>query len=348
MEHIGQRSIQSVMRMSTQSNLSSFHSAGIASVSKRSPSIQEILDYPKKMSSSMTFRFIRGTTRHQALSCRPMIVQISMIKLIKKITRSTNCYSEETSSDLWIVLSQTDIAQQASRNSSATMDSETIDVSVDYVSIVANGTSMSTIASTISNVFSSNEIANIMYIPEPICIIRLRKSRKSKLSLWNISHMLRRMMIGKKTGVESLTLFESIDGVISAYAEGSDIEAICTLPNIDFTSIVSNDIRDIEKTYGIDAARLSIFSQLNSFHSDENACILLANVLTRSGTVRGFTKYSSEFTDPKSPLFLGFLTSSYVERSKKDIIDSVVKHSVDEMISPYSSQVMGRLVNKKQ
>lgn len=328
MEHIGQRSIQSVMRMSTQSNLSSFHSAGIASVSKRSPSIQEILDYPKKMSSSMTFKFIHGTDRHQVLSCRPMLVQISMTKLIKKITRSTNCYS----ADLWITLSQNKI------------DSGTIDVLIDYVSIVANGISMSTIASTISDVFSSSEIASVMYIPEPVCVIRLGKAQKSQLSLWNISHILRRMMIGKKTGIESLVLFESIDGTISAYTEGSDIEAICALPNIDFTSVVSNDVRDIEKTCGIDAARSSIFSQLNSFHPDENACILLANILTRSGTVRGFTKYSSEFTDPKSPLFLGFLTSSYIERSKKDIVDSVVKHSLDEMISPYSSQVMGRVI----
>lgn len=113
---------------------------------------------------------------------------------------------------------------------------------------------------------------------------------------------------------------------------------------IDVNGILSNDVAQVLKTYGVEAARNTIVNEINNVFSTYAISVsfrhldLIADMMTRQGTYLAFNRQGME-TSTSSLMKMsyettcGFLT--------KAVLDS----DVEELKSPSSRIVMGKLSN---
>jgi hypothetical protein len=220
-----------------------------------------------------------------------------------------------------------------------------IDIHLSYTLLTMNGISTSMIAHTLHESVIMRDVRNIMYIGEPICVVRIVKRHNSERTLRSIHWTILNTYIGTKTNITSIRFMMTDNDNVSAVTHGSDINAVARTPNVNIGTITTNSISDIETTFGIDAARVEIYRQLSTLHTDHKSCLIIANTMSRSGMIRGFTKHESEFTDANSPLFLGIFTSMYIERPKNDIRSAIVSEAYDDISCPYSRSMIGEILH---
>lgn len=143
-------------------------------------------------------------------------------------------------------------------------------------------------------------------------------------------------LIDDTMGIEGITSCDiNSDTLLTT---GSSLHEVCTHKYVDATTLTSNDIYDVERTFGLEAAREIIYSEVYSKCGNKKSSGFIADFMTCKGYVSAFKKDNPMLKDK------GFLASIAFERPKKDIKDILdTGESIDVTTSVYSQLVTGSL-----
>jgi hypothetical protein len=113
---------------------------------------------------------------------------------------------------------------------------------------------------------------------------------------------------------------------------GSNMVEMMKMKNIDRVNVISNNIEQVEKTLGIEAARKVILEELGERP-------IIADFMTHSGKVYPFSKNNPNLMDK------GILTSMTFERFKRDMERLYREPGIDNLNSIYSQSMVGLVPN---
>lgn len=118
---------------------------------------------------------------------------------------------------------------------------------------------------------------------------------------------------------------------------GSNLHEVCIHKNVDPSETTSSDVYDVERTFGLEAARKVIYDEVIACGCDKDAAAFVADFMTCKGYVSPFQKDNPMLADK------GFLPSIAFERPKKDLKQALEQRRVDIDSSVYSQFILGRL-----
>ncbi|KAK9759434.1 Rpoa2p [Basidiobolus ranarum] len=326
---IGILSAQEVMRVATQSNLSSFHAIGLESGSESSstslkmfsgnevrmlhPGIKEIMDLPltQKMSSMIISNASDDVFNKDIMEITFKSLVLGMTNSFLDIKDDDSWYDIGISLDLF-----PDVAKL--KNSDTR-----IRFYLDTQKLYAIGVrSLDVFGDTL---FSNHDVT---YSPFFMGIIDVYHGDKD--GLIDCLQALDKRAFGIP-GIRHLG--RNQNGEIITH--GSNIKEVSRLKNIKIKDIYSNNIRDVERCLGVEAARNVIRQELSRMYDrDPLHPTLIADFMTWHGKITPFTKNNLHLTNR------GFLSSMAFEKAKKDVRLSTRNKLVDKGDSVYSSIII--------
>lgn len=300
---IGLKAIQFLMHGATQSNLSSFHSAGTSYMSI-SPTVQQLLDVSK----------------HPI--CRTILYYNSDTLLpIWKLMRSS----------LWSFVKSIDIIDDFEEDDWYEVGREMELIRIVYEEdtavfrIVFDYERLRNMDLHLSDIATFFDGYVLAISPNIIGIIDIHTDDVS--SIINILSILRSVKLG----------IEDICSVKENICEGSNLKDLYQLPEIDSKRTISNHIYDVYHTLGIEAARDILLEELernmegNTFYAS-----IIADFMTREGYLNSFVK-GKMFDQEK-----GILLSMALERPSNDIQKMAYGPIRDNLNNSYSRLMIGK------
>jgi hypothetical protein len=303
---IGLKAVQSIMQKAVQSNLSFFHKAGIMSsnIASLSPSVQQLLDVSRSPTCKMTLHTNAHVESKQLLYL-PVIHLISSFVVSRPSTI-------ESWYELGMSMKLYDYYIDQYRYQ--------LDINLNVKEMIKRNIFISEIISYIGEM----EDIDIAYSPNIVGIIRVYHNEHSVMS--SIVKSLERSFFGIK---EIKNVVHDDSTIIT---EGSNIDDILKHPNIDINRSFTNHILQMEQRFGLEAARDVLYEELMK-HTEHKYAALIADVMTRTGKVKPFTK---EYAKSKGPLIsIGY------EESSIDLRQMHTNKVKDDLQNSYSRMTVG-------
>ena len=292
-EPIGIRAVQSILMSATQMNLSHFHTAGMDTAGAASnvmPSAAEAMDsvYTKK-NTSMRFETsadIRNIRRH--------IVGANLGSFVITIGSSFTVFPDRE--NIWY------------EALGVPMHSDVLRFYIDYKKMQNHGLTLTMLAQEAFGDDCSWRVS-----PDFMGMIDIETSGMH-MSLW-LSRM--ELCVCGTPNVMSCDMLPLLSNhkahkQRTVVTRGTDIYAVSRIPEVDKRTIVSNNVAEVERMFGIEAAA----GMLNKLIGPR----IVSDFMTRTGTVLQFHKRD----EIKSK---GLLTCMGFERPKDDIRAAVISHS---------------------
>ncbi|MCD6398459.1 MAG: DNA-directed RNA polymerase subunit A'' [Candidatus Aenigmarchaeota archaeon] len=170
----------------------------------------------------------------------------------------------------------------------------------------------------------------------------IKDLQKIKLKFFDIT-------VNGITGItHAIVLKEGSEWVITTL--GSNIKKVLKIEEIDPRRVVSNDIREIEKNFGIEAARNSIVNELSSTLSDQGLdvdlrhLILVADMMTAAGTIRPIGRYGlsgnkrSVLAKANFETTVKHLTDAAI-KGEEDVLDSIIENVIVNQVAPIGTSM---------
>jgi len=296
-DHNALESVQGLMRKATQSNLSSFHEAGLKSTSGNL-TVQNVLDVTDNENFYMNvvvddeklfkMKFIRRKLKYYVMEYKPHPYLIKddpdsfwNLKYERELIAIVRLYT-----DYRKLTKDCRSLQYIKEKIEARMD-VTVTVSSDFVGII--------------DIRTEHEVNESNY--------------KKIYEILNID-----------LGVEGILDYSN--GIV----KGSNLDIMSRVREVDGTKLTSNNIKQVQKRFGIEAARYVIFREIGVSYDEVG---VIADYMTWHGEVFPFTKFSPD-QERK-----GILTSMGFERPNYDLSKLVNGPIHDEMKSVYSQAMVG-------
>lgn len=286
-------SVQGLMRNATQSNLSSFHEAGLKSTGGNL-TIQNVLD----VTDTGNF-YMRVVVDDESLFRRKFIYRKLRYYIMEY---KPPVYLKDNPDSFW------------------NMDTNNLLVRfyTDYRKLVKDCRSLEYIKEIIESrmdvsITVSSDFVGIMDIRDPYCVDESTHERIYEILDMNL-------------GVNGILDYSN--GIVS----GSNLDTISRVKEVDGTRLTSNNIRQVQRRFGIEAARYVIASEIGVSYDEVDT---IADYMTWHGEVYPFTKFSPD-QERK-----GILTSMGFERPNYDLAKLVKGPILDRMTSVYSQAMTG-------
>jgi DNA-directed RNA polymerase subunit A" len=262
-EPVGIVAAQSIAEPTTQMILRSFHFVGISAqqVSLGLPRLTEITDAKKKMKR-----------------------KYMIIRLLDEYKNDLNVAKNVANKIKELLLEDL-------------LSSITIDVFENKIIIVLDREKLKNEELTFDEVFRiikkkikkykvENDKQNI-YISAP---------KLSAKELYLLKEMIKKILIKGIKGIKDVTIHKE-DNEYVIYTIGSNLLEVMKIPEVDYTKIYTNDIREIERVLGIEAARAAILQELVKLYEQQGLSVdvrhfmLVADMLTWYGIYLGINRY---------------------------------------------------------
>ncbi|ORX91242.1 beta and beta-prime subunits of DNA dependent RNA-polymerase [Basidiobolus meristosporus CBS 931.73] len=330
---IGIISAQEVMQVATQSNLSSFHAIGLESNSETSgtssksfsgtkicmlhPGIKEIMDLPttQKM-SSMIISNVPDTVLPK---------DITEITFKSLLIGMSNSFLGINNKDSWYKIGVLlglflDVANFQGNNTK-------IRFYLDPQKLYAIG--IRSLEIFCNTLFPDYDVT---YSPMFLGIIDVYHGDKD--GLIDCLQALDKKVFGI-SGIRKIGTNRK--GEIITH--GSNIKEVLRLRGIKLKDIYSNNIKDVERYLGVEAARKAIRKELlRMYNKDSLHPTLIADFMTWHGKVTPFTKNNLHLSNK------GFLSSMAFEKAKKDLRLSTKHKLVDKGGLVYLSIIINNTI----
>ena len=160
----------------------------------------------------------------------------------------------------------------------------------------------------------------------------------SARELYLLKETIKKILIKGIKGIKDITINKE-DNEYVIYTVGSNLLEVMKIPEVDYTKLYTNDLREIEKVFGIEATRAAILQELAKLYEDQGLSVnvrhfmLVADMLTWHGIYLGINRYGlhaeKESTLSKAafetPISI-FVRSSMMGQSDKVLsgIDNVI------------------------
>jgi len=161
--------------------------------------------------------------------------------------------------------------------------------------------------------------------------------------MYKIKEKLKEEIVSGVKGVEQVLIKKEDEKYIIITA-GSNLEEVIKIKGIDKDKVTTNDIHEIEKVLGIEAARAAIVNETEKVVSqqgldiDERHFMLIADSMTINGKVKGITRIG--IISEKSSV----LARASFETPIKQFVDASIKGSKDELRSVIENVILNQPV----
>ena len=279
-EAVGAVAAQSIGEPGTQMTLKTFHFAGVASmnITLGVPRIKEIINSTKIISTPVIYaKLIR---ENDLIAARIVKGRIETTKLseileyIKEVMSPKGCY-------LKIKLD------------TKTIDLLKLEINLDKIKEAILNTKKLKLKDKHIFIETSNKIRIEPYDvtkENMYFTMQVIKKKLSNVVVSGISTVSRAVINKKENEKEGVTSY-------NLAIEGSGLNEIMRIPGIDHRHCISNNIIEVERVLGIEAARMTIINEINftmsghSIHVDTRHMQLVADLMTFKGMVLGFTRF---------------------------------------------------------
>ena len=282
-EAVGAVAAQSIGEPGTQMTLKTFHFAGVASmnITQGVPRIKEIINSTKTISTPVIL--IKLINDKDLVAVREVKARIEKTKLldvveyIAEIIDPSGYYlrvkiNQNTLSKLQIQLSMTQVKQALI---------STPKLNLKDKNVVIEGQDSVLIS-------SYDQSRDNMYFS-----IQIIKKKLNDVIISGLTTVSRAVINSNDKKDPSGKEYKSYSLAI----EGTGLDRILTTPGVDFKKCISNNILEVEKVLGIEAARITIINEINTTFGGHGIVVdfrhlqLIADLMTFKGQVLGITRF---------------------------------------------------------
>lgn len=264
-EAVGVIAAQSLGEPGTQMVLRSFHAAGISSVvtTKGLPRIIEIVDARKKPRSPLMRVYLEKNIASNYAKAREVWRKLEEVKVSNLISGFDENFKTAT---LILHMNKEKLA---------------------FYEITAR---------TVASVLSKKEGLDVSQEGDSIKV-KVKKSESSMKSIRTAFIHVITAIVSGVPAVKKAIIQEEEDGTFYIVTSGSNIEKVMEIEGVDKWNVYSNDIFEVMKAYGIQAARNIIIYELMSTIEEEGITVsqrhlsLISDAMTYTGTIKGVGRH---------------------------------------------------------
>ncbi|MBU0615537.1 MAG: DNA-directed RNA polymerase subunit A'' [Nanoarchaeota archaeon] len=299
-ESVGVISAESIGEPGTQMTLNTFHFAGVAemNVTMGLPRIIEILDGRKNISTPMMEIFLK----------KPW----STGKDIKQLAR---------------LIKETRVKEIATEIAINIVE-RTIEIKLDSEQMKALSITEAILLKAVQKPVKGYNNK----IKDDVLIMKMKGKDDSLNDLYKAKEKVKEVQIRGVKGITQVLPVKRGEEYIIITA-GSNLKDILKMEEVDETRTTSNDIFEIEATFGVEAARQSIINEVykviesQGLNVDIRHIMLVADTMCASGKVKGITRYG--VVSEKASV----LARASFETPIKHIINAALIGEVDKLNS---------------
>nr|AIF18636.1 DNA-directed RNA polymerase, subunit A (rpoA2) [uncultured marine group II/III euryarchaeote KM3_83_G03] len=309
-ECVGLVSAESIGEPGTQMTLNTFHFAGVAefNVTTGLPRLIEILDGRKTIKTGMMEIYLNAENSN-AKNVKSVAEKIKESR-IRDVTNELNINIAETALTV-------DISEKKLENLEITMK--------DVLAKVKKSFKKFTVTSE-----------------ENVIQIKPGKDQEAT-EIYKIKEKVKDVLIGGVKGITQVLPVKRGDDFVIVTA-GTNLKDVLKMLEIDPTRIVTNDLYEIEKLHGIEAARAAIIKEVlkvtgaQGINIDIRHIMLVADTMCNSGSLLGITRYGVVKEKPS------VLARASFETPLKHIISASIVGEVDMMNSVIENVLLNQPV----
>lgn len=356
-EMVGPLAAQSIGEPTTQLTLNTFHSAGTVKANATSgvPRIEELLSAsPNPKRPGNTAYLLSGASQNDAIDMKKKVQRTT----VRDITRSLRIYydpfplSASTSVDEdrellelyeqfreegeecespWIVRLELNEAEMVSRT---IMDTTEISAKLH-----ANAGLKLVKCVTGDAVLKRDGVLKNL-------VLRLSFDKNAIKNPTQLRFLEEKILDTVLTGIDNIGRVHirtvksemTYDSILAGYVckeqyvldlEGTNLHDLMVFPGVDGTRVLSNDIHEINKVFGIEAARLAIYEEINEVFATEKVNYHHLSVLVDSMTVSGRIVPVNRFGMNKNET--GVLAKSSFEETSRIMFNAALGAEFDPM-----------------
>lgn len=311
-ESIGLITAESFGEPGTQMALNVFHFAGVAevSVSQGLPRIIELFDARKEIKTPRMEIFLLPAYNKDPINVR------KIASLIKEINL------REIATNISINLSKFNVEVELNKKKM-----KDINVKVEEV------------VKLVSNAIKNCDVK----IKDDVLIIKLKKSEDELLELYQLKEKAKEVYISGVKGIGHVLPVKTKNEFV-ILTMGSNLKSVLMIDEVDEVRTTTNDIAEIKKVLGIEAARNALIRETGQVYEDQGLEIdirhmmLIADIITHTGSIRGITR--SGITGQKESV----LARASFETPIKHIINASLLGEEDKLDSVIENVVVNQTV----
>lgn len=309
-EAVGTVAAQSVGEPGTQMTMRTFHYAGVAelNVTLGLPRLIEIVDARKKISTpTMAIYFEEGYGNDEEF-VRKIANQIGKIVLNDILKDFHVNYAEMNMS-----------------------------VEIDEEKVEDKRLELDVILAKIEKAFKRVEINNNLLSFEPT----ISESKHAIRELRLLADKVRDLQISGVKNIGKVVISkEELEWVI--HTEGSNLGAVLKMEGVDKTRTTTNDIHEIEKVLGIEAARNAIIHEAQSTMEEQGLTVdvrhimLVADMMTSDGSVKSIGRHG--ISGEKASV----LARASFEETGKHLLRASIRGEIDHLTGIIENIIIGQ------
>ncbi len=323
-EAVGIVAAQSIGEPSTQTILRAFHWVGMAEfqVTLGLPRLIEILDAKKKPKFPMMRIYLKEPYKNDPEKIKEVALKIKELRL-----------------------------EELMREVTINLLDNTIEVYLDPEKLNKNKITFEEVVKGIRKSFRSGSIKDYSE-KELKIVIKPRKEKPTLKDLYQLKQKVKDIVVRGIKGIKDvLPIYDDKEGEYVILTYGTNLKEVLKLEEVDETRTISNDIHEVAKVLGIEAARNLIIQEIKrvleeqGLEVDIRHIMLFADLMTWSGTVKGVTRYGIVKDKPsvlsraafETPI-KHFLIASIIE--EKDEMKGVLENVMANQIAPLGTGIV--------
>jgi DNA-directed RNA polymerase subunit A" len=175
-------------------------------------------------------------------------------------------------------------------------------------------------------------------------LITVKPSTSSLRNIRRLTNKLRLIHIKGAERINRTIVVKGKDGKYFIRTSGSNLAALIKNPKIDTERLYTNDVQEIARVLGIEAARNSLVKEIKqvldmqNLNVDVRHCMLLADAMTMNGEIKSIGRHG--LSGEKA----GVLARAAFEETVKHLINAAVKGEDDKLIGVTENIIIGQTV----
>ncbi|MBM3229671.1 DNA-directed RNA polymerase subunit A'' [Candidatus Parvarchaeota archaeon] len=174
--------------------------------------------------------------------------------------------------------------------------------------------------------------------------ITIKPKTASLRSIRRFTGKVKELHIKGVENVSKAMVLKSSDGQYFIRTGGSNLAALIKHPKVHAERLYTNDVKEVEKVFGVEAARNSLVNELRAVLESQNLSVdsrhlmLLADAMTMDGEIKSVGRHG--LSGQKA----GVLARAAFEETMKHLINAAIHGEHDKLIGVTENIIVGQLV----
>ena len=307
-EAVGIVAAQSIGEPGTQMTMRTFHYAGVAEqVPTGLPRLIELVDARKEPKKPIMDVYLKG----EAAGSYDKAKEVA--KAIECTTLDKVAYVEED------------------------FEEKKILISLEQTEMDAEGVSAEDVRKRVKATAGS-------HVEAKDNVITVKPTASSLRNIRRMTNKLRQLHLKGVERINRTIVVKGKDGKYFIRTSGSNLASLLKNPHVDAQRLYTNDVQEICRVLGVEAARNSLMHEIKqvldmqNLNVDVRHCMLLADAMTMEGAIKSIGRHG--LSGEKA----GVLARAAFEETVKHLINAAVKGEDDKLIGVTENIIVGQTV----